>query len=428
MNALKPFIVKNKNITKNHEHGQAIILIVFAMIGIISMVALAVDGGRAFLEKRNVQTAVDAVALGSALARIRDPQGEWVDQAYAIAEINGYNNNGLNNSVAIYSPPLTGKYTDDIEYIQVIITSFIPTYFGNVIGIKRLRATAEAISRTQDGEIGPILDGNAVVSLAPKSDCQDNRSFWIQGESTLNITGGGILINSSNPDCAMMQNGSASIRIEDGEIKVVGGIDVQKPQLITPFPTNTGPGHAISYPPPFLMPEFGCRKIAEIQPDKVTISSGAWDGSQGTFPPPGIQFLESGVYCLDTDFIARNNEPLQGNNVLFKVEGGEIRFGGETEVNLSAPTSGEFAGLLIYAPIQNHNRIILNGGANTSIRGTILAPGADIHINGNASKYGFHSQIIGYTIQSNGTDNIRITYKDEDNYDAYNAPQIYLIK
>ncbi len=427
-----PLLHKNINAqikrAKGQEQGQAIIIIVFAIIGFIGMTALAVDGGRAYLEKRNSQNVADQIALGGALARIKGAQSQWVDTAYAIGEANGYNNDGKTNILSMNSPPISGQYVGDIEYIQVKITSFVPAYFGTVIGIKQITVTSEAISRSRTSELIQILNGSAVISLAPNSDCQDNRSFWIAGESTLSITGGGIFINSNNPDCALIQNGSGSLRLEDGRIKVVGGVDIQKPDLVSsPFPivTNTS---SISYPPPFMMPGVGCHKEAEILPDGITMSPGAWEDNK-SFPPPGIQYLDPGVYCINnTDFIAKGNERLEGNGVTFKIEGGKVQFGGESEVDLRAPNTGDLAGLLIYMPMDHHELIILNGNSRSKISGTILAPGAEIRLNGNASSYGLHSQIIGYTIRSNGTDNIIIVYKDEENLNAYSMPQVQLIK
>ena len=53
-----------------------------------------------------------------------------------------------------------------------------------------------------------------------------------------------------------------------------------------------------------------------------------------------------------------------------------------------------------------------------------LAPASKIRILGNESRYGYHSQIIGYTIELDGNSNITIRYLDEQNYDALVSPEI----
>ncbi|MHB8779724.1 MAG: hypothetical protein ACYC6R_18485, partial [Anaerolineales bacterium] len=93
---------------------------------------------------------------------------------------------------------------------------------------------------------------------------------------------------------------------------------------------------------------------------------------------------------------------------------------------LGAPSGGDLAGLLIYAPIENKNKMVITSDEHSSLKGTILMPGAEIHLNGGSSESGYHSQIIGYRIESNGSSNIVIKYKDEQNYDTYNMPEIQL--
>jgi hypothetical protein len=80
----------------------------------------------------------------------------------------------------------------------------------------------------------------------------------------------------------------------------------------------------------------------------------------------------------------------------------------------------------MYAPIKNRSVIVLNGNENSSYKGTIFAPGADVRINGLASDFGYHSQIIGYYIEVDGNGNIIINYNDEQNYDAYKMPEVIL--
>lgn len=417
-----PGIWKKKKHDKK-ERGQALILIVFSIIGLIGVAALAVDGGNAYLEERRTQNAADTIALGGALARIKGQN--WVAATYKIAESNGFSNDGETNSVQVFSPPESGPYAGDVEYIQVRITSQVETYFAGVIGIPQITVSSEAIARTKASEIKEILEGNAIISLAPTSDCDNERAFWVHGESTLSISGGGIFINSNNPDCALFTNGNGSIRIDGGEISIVGGARIQKPKLLTPYPprTNSAP---LAYPPPFFMPEIGCAgKTAEILEDGITMSPGNY--GEDVFPPEGIQFLEAGVYCLKGDFVLENAS-LQGSNVTFILEYGAIDWSPSSFIDLGAPQSGDRAGLLIFAPIENKNMMKINSNGDSVLRGTILMPGAEIRLNGGDSKYGYQSQIIGYRIYSNGQSNIIIKYKDEQNYDTFSMPEIQLIK
>ena len=176
------------------------------------------------------------------------------------------------------------------------------------------------------------------------------------------------------------------------------------------------------------MPKIGCgSKIATV--DELTgtsMTAGQWDGGDEDFPPAGVTNLEAGTYCISGNVVIGGGVKLGGDNVLLIIKDGEFIVNSNAQVSLKAPASGPGKGLLIYMPIENKHRIVLNGDSQSSFHGTILAPGADIRLNGMDSKYGFHSQIIGYTIEVDGQDQIVINYKDEDNYDAFKMPEVLL--
>ncbi len=409
-----------------NERGQALILIVFAIIGIVGIVALAVDGGNAYADRRRAQNAADSTALAGALARIN---GEaWLPRALQVAAANGYNNDGSTNLVQISSPPASGTYKGNIEYIDVRITSHVRTYFASVVGMQTITNSVEAIARSKPSVMGPLFGGAAVVSLAPSSDCLLHKAFYVHAEATLDITGSGILVNSGNPTCALITQGEGSIRLEDNNpIRVVGGAQIQKPKLITPYPPLTG-WSSMSYPPPVFMPKIGCgTKEATVSAlDEHEMSPGNWGGED--FPPAGVTRLRSGTYCLDSDFVLTGARTLSGGAVLIYMKRGQLRWSGASVIDLSPPAGGQFEGLLIYQPIENKNPMILNVGEGSKVKGTILAPGADVRIKGNDSLYGFHSQIIGYTIDVDGDSNIVFKYIDDQNYHTLTIPEVQFVK
>ena len=407
---------------RRNERGQALIIIVFSIIALVGVTALAIDGGNVYAERRRAQNAADAAALAGALERINNNASGWTDAVFQSAAKNGYNNDGVTNIVKVYSPPISGPNAGDVEYIQVQITSYTKTYFASVLGIPQITNEVQAVSRTKTPQYLPMFGGAAVVSMAPTSDCDNYKAFWVTGEATLDLTGGGIFVNSNNPDCALITQGEGSIRIRDSnQIQVVGGASIQKPKLITPYPPITGTP-PVSYPPPFYMPKVGCGgKTAMIQADGHTMSSGSWSGP---FPPPGVHDLMSGVYCLNDDFYVGDGVQLSGTQVVFKMEHGRLQFSGSAQINISAPKSGTLAGLLVYQPQDNTNIMSLNANEQSSIQGTILAPGAQIRIKGNGSSSGFHSQILGYTIMVDSTDNIVFKIVDGQNYKALTFPQV----
>lgn len=407
--------------SKNSERGQAIVIIVFSLIGILAFSSLAIDGGNALVDRRNAENGASAAALAGALARINGQN--WRAAALAAANTNGYNNDGVTNTVELNTPPLSGPNAGNSEYIEVIITSHLRTYFGSVIGINEIVNIGKSVSRSKPAQYGQMFEGFALVSLAPQSNCNNKLSFVIHGEATVSLTGGGIFVNSDNADCAFQEYGSGSIRVQDtSPILVVGGADIQKPKLISPSAAVQTGVAPISYPPAFMMPKVGCgSKIAEVDLTNGSMTPGNWD--DGDFPPEGVRELKSGTYCINGDMIVDSGAKLTGNNILLIIEHGNVSISSSAHVDLSAGESG----LLIYMPIDKvHKRIALSGDKESRYKGTILAPSADIHLNGPYSRYGFHSQIIGYFIGIDGQALINLQYSDEDNYDAFNMPEVFL--
>ena len=405
---------------RKRERAQALVIIALALVGLAGMAGLVIDGGNVFLDKRNAQSAADSAALAAALARVR---GDGSPEAMALkaARVNGYDNNGVSNIVEFHIPPVSGPNKGKIEYIQVIITSHVKTYVASIVGWSVITNQVTAVARTKPSEVREIMDGQAVIALAPTSNCMNDVSFYIHGEATLDITGGGVFVNSNNDQCAFVQKGSGSIVINDTNIiKVVGAASIQKPQLLK---SGVIVGVvSMGYPPPFFMPKVGCGdKDAEVSEDGSSMSPGNWGDE---FPPPGVTHLDSGIYCLDEGINITND--IEGHNVVLKVNDGDVHFSGSANIVLDAPNSGDNKGLLLYVPMDNKNKVVLNGESDSIIKGTILAPASEIHINGNDSKSGFHSQIIGYTIDVNGTSNIVIKYQDDQNFNTLTMPEVQL--
>jgi hypothetical protein len=409
------------------ERGQAIILIVFAIIGLIGASALAIDGTNAFIDSRRADTAATAAALTAALTRIEG--GNWRAAALAAAAANGYNNDGVTNTVELNTPPLDGPYAKNSEYIEVILTSHLRTYFGSVVGIPTITSVAHVISQSKPSKLGEMFPNYAIISLAPHSKCEKHRAFWIHSEATLNLIGGGLFVNSDNPECAFISFGSGSVRVRDASrISVVGGESIQKPKLITPFPIEAGIA-PIPYPPPYKMPKATCgSKTATIDELTGTMTPGNYE--EGVFPPEGVHYLEPGVYCISEDFIVKENYVLEGDGVVIVVEHGKVKISGHADINLRAPRNGPNAGLLLYMPIDNQGLIDLNGSDTSSFRGTIFAPKGEVRINGLDAGLGggYFSQVIAYYIEVDGSDNVKLHYRDEDNWDTLSMPEVVLIK
>jgi hypothetical protein len=203
----------------------------------------------------------------------------------------------------------------------------------------------------------------------------------------------------------------------------VGGASIQKAQFLTPS-VAVG-SSAIVYPPPFFMPEVTCGDAeATISEDGTSMTPGNW--GEEVFPPEGVTALEPGAYCLAGDFIVDAGKTLTATDVVFQVTQGKVDFNGQANINLGAPTSGDYFGLLLFLPLDNANPVLLDGGVGSTLRGTILAPASKITLSGSSPQHEYHSQIIGYTLEVKGQHKVDLIYKNSENFDSLSMPEVQL--
>jgi hypothetical protein len=116
------------------------------------------------------------------------------------------------------------------------------------------------------------------------------------------------------------------------------------------------------------------------------------------------------------------------NNVTFFLSTGGVKWNGNPEYRLYAPTGGDYEGLLFYMPPSNSSEIRINGNASCEMTGTILAVSSPITVNGNNWTNGLNSQIIGDTVRLEGNGNMVINYNPDDQYNPPDPSAIMLTK
>src|SRR6187549_1108355 len=92
-----------KHLHSPHESGQAIVIIALVMVVLLGMLGLAIDGGGLFFLQRDAQNATDAAVLSASYAICT--KGDPKAAAFATMSQNGFNNNGITNTVTVNYPP-----------------------------------------------------------------------------------------------------------------------------------------------------------------------------------------------------------------------------------------------------------------------------------------------------------------------------------
>ncbi len=123
---------------RKNERGQAIVLMVLALVVIVGMAALVLDVGAWFRTKRRLQGTADAAALAGAQLLPKDPSGAK-SMAQNYADQNG-------GSVAGGDIVVTSTYGPD-DTISVKAAKTDPGIFSGVLGITSAKIDAHAKAR-----------------------------------------------------------------------------------------------------------------------------------------------------------------------------------------------------------------------------------------------------------------------------------------
>ncbi len=214
---------------KAGERGQVLVLFVFALALLMGFVALSIDVGLAYVNRREMMNAADAAVLAGA-ARLKEGASPVVAAAEAqeFAESNGYVNGEGDVSVSINVPPSSGPYSGDGNYIEVVIEREVDMVFATVLGQSTWTVTARAVAG-----IDPQSAGSYAIMVLSETDCF---AFDNTGSGNISIEGGGIMVNS-NCSTAFRHAGSGNIDVSAIHYYYGGGYKIVGSGNVTPTPS-----------------------------------------------------------------------------------------------------------------------------------------------------------------------------------------------
>lgn len=413
--------------THSLERGQALILIVFGMVGMIALTGVAVDGGMAYSARRTAQNAADNSAMAAALAYARG--ADSATTAMTSAGTNGFNNDGASNAVAVSEVAATNcPHGATGKVITVQITSHVRTFFAPVLGIRQLTNTVQAVSESCGAFLGPLFDGNAIVALSPTSV-----GFSAQGTPDWNIVGGGIFSNSGDSYSAGC-GGNASVN--SPSVTTVGGAQFGCNGTIGSTTTGATQLTYADYSQ-FLPRTPACNGTAtkvNVNGNEYWTAQAGADGSNVAWD--GDMVFAPGLYCV-TNSPGPFHGAISGTHVTFFITRNDftLKFNGGGNLTATAPTSGEFAGVLMFSDAElcstgllRNQSVDFRGNGTGDITGSVIMPSATVTMYGNSNSRGLHTQVIAYTVDSGGGSLNNINYQSGENYQVWYPAWLTLLK
>jgi hypothetical protein len=362
-------------------------LLALCLVVIVSFLALAMDGGRLYSERRNVQAGADAAALAAA-AEIHqnfgtyqglDPMGTAKASALTTAKANGFNNDGTNSIVTVNIPPLTGIHTGMAGYAEVIIRYNETRSFSNIFAAGPIPVKARAVA------CGAGASDIGILILDPSlSDACE-----IDGNVNI-LNGGKVYVNSDDPAGTKVANTS---KLWCGGLNLVGGLDNQGSityynggGLKTGVKPLADPLANIPEPTPAGMTNFG--KVT-IYSDK-TLDPGVYTD---LIINSGNVKLNPGIYYFDNGgSLQLNGGKLSGNGaMIFDGTGGDnILHPAKGPVNITPPSSGPYQGISFWIPRAQTKEVHIESTYDLTMPGTWYAQGGEYDIRPDGSNTTFN--------------------------------------
>jgi hypothetical protein len=365
--------------------------ILFAVL--LAFMGLVLDGGRIYFEKRRMQAAADAGAYGGAHELKRGSTGLIETAGKYDAKLNGFEHGTGTIDVQVNHPPASGNHAGSTGYVEVVITQTVPTYFRRVLIINDATVRARAVAGLEN-------NGDAcVVAL----DREARPGLRVAGTPQL-IANCGIMANS-NDDWGLQANGGGEIQAT--WTGVSGGYHLAGGGTITPPATEGALGMLDPLASIALENPGGVTPVYNLGNinSNTTLQPGRYVGGIKITGSGTVVNFAPGLYVLDSGMDVSGGT-LRGTEVSFYNTGNQlISITGASDVELSAPTSGPYQGMLFWgdptAPDKNPGHKF-RGTSESSFTGAIHFPSQHVDWAGSNDSVGTWSMIVANTIDLTG--------------------------
>lgn len=409
---------------RSRQSGQAALMTAMSIPVLLGILGLVVDIGWDYWRAEACKTAATAAAMAAARqaqlagafttangiavqstaancpASPTSPPSNNLMAGCLYAQQNGFVNSG--KQLVRYTAGTTGSPvagSNPSYWVRFTVTEKIPTLFASVLGyqnsIVSAKSTAGVFSSAQGACIYALdPNANSAISLGGNTDVE---------------AGCGVYDNSSSATALTCSN-NTTLDAQGAAIDVTGGANCRG--TVTPAPTTNQPTTADPFanvPAPSIPARCDSSGLTagttvNMPSDgKYVICGGGIDMTGN-----GSLSLPAGIYILTGGGINWHNGSVSGSGVTIYMTGpspGGTTINGNMVVNLSAPTSGTYRGMVIY-----RDRTLLsppsdkfNGGATMNFNGTIYVPGSAVTFNGGNNSA--ITALIADTISFIGTSN-----------------------
>lgn len=390
------------------ERGATAIMTALVSVILIGFVGLGTEVGMWYSERRAMQTASDAAAMGGAFKIYKDGKDVATSAVETAAKndskLNGFEDLVADVTVTVNRPPTTGDNAGDDAAVETIVAkkraTLLSSFFlGNEVDIS-VRSVATV----------KVVKVYCVIALSP----HDEAALFFGGTADVLLKNCGIIVNSDDSDGAMTATGASVVGATFAD--VVGGIDQSNNAELDFGEVNTGVKPADDPYADLDVPTgSGCDYdgVQINSNQSATLSPGRYCNGLKIL---GTAHLQAGEYVIvggvfDVGSQARVTTDAEGVTIFLTGSGtnyATVTINGGADVKILATTEGQYMGIAFFqdraAPVINSgspNKF--NGGSTMQITGAIYIPRQMLTYRGGNSTTGTCTRIVAYMISFTGT-------------------------
>ena len=366
--------------------------LIFALASplVIGSAALSVETSYWYYKQHQLQAAADNAAYAGSLEN-RDGSTSTVINTAAlnVASQNGFN---PNLGTITVGTPTTGNYANNPAAVQVVLTQQAPRFFTQMFSSSPVIITTNATAVFQNASNACIL------ALDPAAQ----QAAYFSGSSSLTLNGC-VVMSDSDAANGVYVWGAASLTascvVSAGGVQQKGGID------------DTGCAAPMTDVPPAPDPFKNIPEPATNGPCLTASGSTIYPGHYCSgLDLKNVATLEPGTYVVDGGISAHGNGTVTGNGVtFFLTDSSGVSINGNTTLNLSAPTSGTYSGILFFGSREVSGVTnTFNGTASSVMTGATYFPTQNVTYLGNFSGANGCTQIVADTVSFSGNTNFSV--------------------
>lgn len=319
------------------QSGSVAVITAIVLVVLLGFASLGTDIGFALYKHRQMQSVAGAAAMGGATALMTGHPASPTTEALAIANAFGFTNGSGGVTVTVNSPPLAGSYKGNASAVEVIVAQpqSLPVAAIFIAGNWTVSARSVAII------------GNPGLYCIGALDTSASGAVTLSNNAVVLSTTCGVASNSSSSTGIYLSNNTTI----DGPVSSVGNWKLSNGAKLNGSPLISG---AIPFTDPYANVTLGTVPACTGQTasgksqSKVSLTPGhfcsGWD-----FQNCVEIDLAPGTYYVDSKLALKNNGTINATGGVTIVINGNyaMDLGNNGALNLTAPSTGNFAGLAL---------------------------------------------------------------------------------